>query len=357
MDAFGFSSEALDKFTETLTEPMIGLYKTLGSGWVPPLTLSFLTLGRSMGIEKKDKASLRAIGIGSNLFLPLEKFLSKKVLVLLKKLCQPEQFGGGLPCGADAIAFCVRVYLSLYPDRMVAHVDMKNAFGMIERAIILKRLREADSPTLPYVSSIFRSAGLSVIVGKDGKVEVMRNLQGVVQGSPLSPGLFCLVFDRALKAARQKHQHVVILAIADDAFLLGTQEDVVACMATLAEECMKDNLTLQPAKTEFYSPSEQVRTALQADIDEDRLEGKVCPEGIVVAGIPVARTRQFTEQFVDARVKETAELVMRCMYMPPSVGMLMYRQCVQTKWAHLWRSGCLLGLEQGGKLQKLEQLE
>jgi len=128
-------------------------------------------------------------------------------------------------------------------------------------------------------------------------------------------------------------------------------------MATLAAECAKDNLTLQPSKTEFYSPTETVCNALQTEIDENRLEGRVSREGIVVAGIPVSRTRGFTEEFVDARIKETAELVMRCIALPPPVAMLVYRQCIQTKWEHLWRSGSLLGLEEGGKLQKLERLE
>ena len=324
---------------------------------MPPLAFAFLTQGRSMGIEKKGSLVLRAIAMGSNILLPLEKFLTIHLCALVKRKCLPEQFGGGLPCGADAIAFCTRIYLGMFPERMAAHADVKNAFGTIERSIILEELREEKSVALPYVSATFRSPGLSVIVGQDGEMETMQNRQGVVQGSPMSPALFCLGFNRALKETRRQHPDVLALAIADDVFLLGEPEQVIACLATLGEECEKDNLTLQPTKTEFYSPTAAVCDALQKEIDENRLEGRVSREGIVVAGIPVSRTRGFTEEFVDARIKETAELVMRCILLPAPVAMLIYRQCIQTKWEHLWRSGCLLGLELGGKLQKLERLE
>ena len=69
----------------------------------------------------------------------------------------------------------MRVYLSIFPDRMVAHADMKNAFGTLERAVILKKLRESNSAALPYVAAQFRSPGLSVIVGEDGEIEMMQN--------------------------------------------------------------------------------------------------------------------------------------------------------------------------------------
>jgi len=51
----------------------------------------------------------------------------------------------------------MRVYLRSFPDRMVAHADTKNAFGTLERAVILKKLIESNSAALPYVAALFRS--------------------------------------------------------------------------------------------------------------------------------------------------------------------------------------------------------
>jgi len=69
---------------------MVRLYHAIGSGWVPPLAFAFLTQGRSMGIEKKGSLVLRAIAMGSNILLPLEKFLTIHLCALVKRKCLPE---------------------------------------------------------------------------------------------------------------------------------------------------------------------------------------------------------------------------------------------------------------------------
>ena len=236
-------------------------------------------------------------------------------------------------------------------------MDMKNAYGTVERESIMKVLREEKSVALPFVAAEFRSPGYSAIVGSDGEVDILKNRQGVVQGSPMSPPLFCLGFDRALKATRAAHPDVLILAIADDAFLLGTREKVAPCMATLRAEVEKDNLTLQPTKTEFYSPSEPTRVAIREDIDAGRLQGTLNEAGIVVAGIPVSRTREFVEKHLGERLADVANGVVLCGLLKPSLAVYVFRTCIQPKWQHFCRSGILIGLEKGGTLQRVERLE
>jgi len=351
------SREAVARFSKGQEEHVLRMYTALGSGWVPKLARALLTAGRSVGIEKPGKPEPRALGMGSNLLLPLIRHLAKSLVTAVGKKCKPEQFGGGLPCGADAIAFAVRVCLSEHPDWVIAHADLKNAFGAFCRAAILRAARDAGSAALPFIAGELRSPGYGVVVGSDGEIGLVLNREGVVQGAPNSPPLFCLGFDRALKATRAAHPNVIILAIADDSFLLGTRENVAACLATLEMEVSKDNLTLQPTKTAFYSPSEATRGALHADVAAGRLAGRVQDEGIVVAGIPISRTRGFTEAFVEKRLLETGKLVLQVSHCKPSVAVAIYRTCIQPMWEHLYRSGCLMGMEQGGRMQKLEQIE
>jgi len=87
VDAWGISREAADKFTAKLSKDMIRLYQAIGSGWVPPLSFAFLTQGRSMGIEKKMSSVLRAIAMGSNILLPLDKHLSEHIGKIVKGNC------------------------------------------------------------------------------------------------------------------------------------------------------------------------------------------------------------------------------------------------------------------------------
>ena len=333
------------------------LYRSLAAGGFPPLTFAILTMARSVGIEKKGSEKLRPVGIGSNLLLPLEKHLAKALPGMVEDLCQPEQYGGGMKCGGDALPLAVRFAMASQRGLVAGHFDAKNAFGTISRPAIMQVLHENESHLVPYVAQTFRSPGLSVVSGSDGKTAAMINQRGVVQGSALSPGLFCLGYQIAIGKIRLKHPSCQAVAIADDLFCIGRATEVVQAQRTLVAECKEIGLELQPAKTTFYANSERAKRAVEACLVEDEEKrAKITTDGLVVAGIPVGN-RDFVLRCVEGRVADTAAKLAAIVQLPRHHAVEIFRSCIQPTWTHLWRSGTLEDLTDQGCLKHLDELE
>ena len=361
-DAFGLTREAVCLFVREggVIESLVELYRFLAAGWVPPTLLGFLSVDRRIGIAKKgDPDALRPISIRPNLLLPLEKMLSAGITRRVIDTCSPQQFGGGVKCGSDALVLAIRAHLDEDPDAVVAHVDCSNAFGNVDRAAILRSLADFHSPALHFVAGQFGTGSPGVVAGSDGEVQQTMNWQGVPQGSPLSPGLFCLAIDRALKeASRKSGQRADVLAIADDAFIVGRPDKVEKAFLHLQKQLSKVGLALNPSKTEFFSTSADSRGMIQAAIDDPAkpLGGHVSQDGIVVAGIPITQQAKFIEDFVKGRIQTTAELVMCCLMLSRRTAARAYRGCIVPMWSHLFRSGVLLNLEDTGTILRLKAL-
>jgi len=239
-------------------------------------------------------------------------------------------------------------------------MDVKGAFNSIQRAHLIRKLKELQSPAMPYIAGQLRHSVIGVTSGSDGKREIVWSAEGVPQGSPLSPALFCLGVDNALKSvASSLPAKVLVLAYADDVFLVGATDDVLTAMDRLERELSKVSLRLNPEKTSYYSRSKGTCDSVERKLSRKEINGELERDGIVVAGVPIAKDPKFTSDFLQKRILLTAERILACLELPIRPAYGCYQACVKSLWQHIWRSGATLGMSRdttGQVVAKLEQL-
>lgn len=101
------------------------------------------------------------------------------------ELLSPRQLGYGVRGGAEAAA---RLYLhDLDPTKAVLKLDFKNAFNSIRRDKMLEAVQELAPGLLQFVHSSYSSPSILFWVDR-----TLQSAEGVQQGDPLGPLLFCL---------------------------------------------------------------------------------------------------------------------------------------------------------------------
>ena len=104
-------------------------------------------------------------------------------------LLAPHQLGYGVPLGAEAAVHAARIILhNLQPGQLIMKVDFRNAFNSLRRDKMVMAVEELVLELLPLVLSAYVSPSSRFF----GKV-VIQSCEGVHQGDPLGPLLFCML--------------------------------------------------------------------------------------------------------------------------------------------------------------------
>ena len=115
------------------------------------------------------------------------KVASLKVRDEMAALLAPHQLGYGVRGGVEAAVHAARLYVRDLEQRCVLKLDFKNAFNTLCRDKMLRAVQTFIPVLLPFVHS-FYSAPSSLCWGD----KIIQSMEGVQQGDPLGPLLFCL---------------------------------------------------------------------------------------------------------------------------------------------------------------------
>ena len=144
-----------------------------------------------VALTKKD-GGVRAIAIGCTRRRLAAKCASTLALSDLPNLTSPRQLGFGIPRGVDAAVHAAQIHLqSLQSDQVIVKVNFENAFNSGRRDKVLSAVEEFITVLVPFVHSAYCVA-LSLMWGS----EVVESSEGVQQGDPLGPLLFCLAIHK-----------------------------------------------------------------------------------------------------------------------------------------------------------------
>ena len=153
-----------------------------------PRTVCPYFFGASLvALEKKD-GGVRPIAVGCTLRRLAAKTSSNHIMNAMGALLAPRQLGYGTPHGAEAVVHAARLYLdNLQPNEVILKLDFKNAFNTIRRDKMLKSVRSLAPELAPFVYSAYREPS-NLFWGE----QTLMSREGVQQGDPLDPLLFCL---------------------------------------------------------------------------------------------------------------------------------------------------------------------
>jgi Reverse transcriptase (RNA-dependent DNA polymerase) len=194
---------------------------------------------------KKD-GGLRPIAVGLTLRRLAAKVVATHATSKLQSLFSPVQLGVGVARGLEAGVHAARVFTDSLPSgHALVKIDFANAFNCIRRDTVLEAVDRALPSVYPFAFSSY--ARDSVLFFGNDK---LMSTEGVQQGDPLGPLLFCLTTLPLLTscAAQLKFGYL------DDFTLGGELPVLVKEIDKLRTNALPLGLSLNDSKCEIICP-------------------------------------------------------------------------------------------------------
>ena len=226
--------------------------------------------GASLTALTKKDGGIHPIAVGCTLRHVAAKTASRSVMQRMGSLLAPLQLGYGTPLGAEAEAHSARLYLSNLPSDQVL---LKLDFNSARRDKMLEVIEEFAPELFPYLFSCY-SAPSSLYFNDT----VIRSSEGVQQGDPLGPLLFCLVIYPLILQLKSEFR----LFYLDDGTIGGSEPEVLEDLRFVEQEAASLGLHLNRSKTELICTESAGKQILAAAPDLCR----VSPSGATLLGSP-----------------------------------------------------------------------
>ena len=210
-------------------------------GRVPDVVRPFF-FGATLVALEKQSGGVRPIAVGCTLRRLVAKIAGLSVVDSMAELLSPRQLGYGVRGGAEAAVHAARYFLqNLSSGEVLLKLDFRNAFNSIRRDRMLEAVRDLAPDIYPLVHSAY-SAPSSLAWGEHS----IQSSEGVQQGDPLGPLLFCLTLHRHCERLRCP----LSLMYLDDVTVGGPVEDVLHDLNVIREADVL-GLSLNNSKSEI----------------------------------------------------------------------------------------------------------
>ena len=243
-----------------------------------PSTIRPFFFGASLVALEKKSGGVRPIAVGCTLRRLVAKIAGYMVSEDMAELFSPRQLGYGVRGGAEAAVHATRKYLQNLPsEHALLKLDFKNAFNSVRRDKVLEAVRDLAPTIYPLVHS-FYSAPSSLFWGD----KIIQSEEGVQQGDPLGPLLFCLAIHRHCEQLRSP----LCVMYLDDVSVGGSVDDVLHDLNVIKAA---DNLglSLNFMKCEIICHNDSVRNNLLVALPGAKV---VSPERACLLGSPLGDT-------------------------------------------------------------------
>lgn len=233
------NGDAADKLLSSLTD----FINIIISGKCP-LSIRPIFFGANLIALTKKNGGTRPIAIGDT----VRRLISKIIVLKHRKLSnifKPIQMGFAIRAGCEAIVHAMRIFLSRKHKitDTVMKVDFYNAFNKANRKKIIA-LAESHMPSVrDYIRSSYEYP--SVLRYHDN---VIWSQEGVQQGDPLGPLLFCLLL-KELTDSLPKCLDINVWYL-DDGTIAGSQQQLEAVFELIKKIGPNLGLDLNESKTE-----------------------------------------------------------------------------------------------------------
>ena len=194
-----------------------------------------------IGLNKTD-GGIRPIAIGCTLRRLAAKCVCAEVKDDMGSFLFPVQLGFGTPLGAEATVHSARSYIHrLGEGKLMLKLDFQNTFNSIRRDIMLSHALEKAPSIFPLAFTSYCQPYL-LLHGS----HIIDSCEGVQQGDPLGPLLFCLTIHDLITSLQSEFSVFYL----DDGNLGGSIEDTHSDLLHLEEQGRHIGLILNHHKSE-----------------------------------------------------------------------------------------------------------
>ena len=197
-------------------------------------------------------------------------------MVEMAMLLSPRQLGYGVSKGAEAAVHAARFYLrNIGSNKVLLKLDFTNAFNSIRRDRMLEAVQRLAPSIYPFVHSVYSSP--SSLFWSD---KIIQSSEGVQQGDPLGPLLFCLTIHHVCSLLKSE----LCIFYLDDGTLGGALSDVLHDIEVITKEAGIVGLDLNPQKSEVISINPDLVATVQSALSGIRV---VNPADATLLGSPI----------------------------------------------------------------------
>ena len=244
-------------------------------GKVPP-SVQPIFFGATLIALQKKEGGVRPIAVGLSLRRLVAKCAGLHVMRTVGAGLAPLQLGCGVSLGCEAAAHAARLYLqNMPPSHLLLKLDFKNAFNSLRRDKMLEAVKENVPELFNFVHSAYNQPSMLFCGDR-----VMQSAEGVQQGDPLGPLLFCL----AIQPLIQDLQSEFRVFYLDDGTIGGSLEDVHRDLLMVEEKAALLGLQLNRTKTELVCDDANTRDSMLSVVSELRA---VCCSEASLLGTPI----------------------------------------------------------------------
>ena len=191
-------------------------------------------------------------------------------------LLAPRQLGYGVKKGAEAAVHAARLYLrNLHPNNALLKLDFRNAFNSIRRDKMLEAVQRLAPCLISFVYSAYSSPS-SLFWGD----KIIKSSEGVQQGDPLGPLLFCLTIHRLCSQLKSE----LSLFYIDDGTLGGNVEVLQHDLEIVEREGTELGLNLNHCKSEVICVAPSVGNSIVSSLPGAQV---VDPMNATLLGSPI----------------------------------------------------------------------
>ncbi len=210
-----------------------------------PVSVRPILFGATLIALNKKTGGVRPIAIGYVWRRIAAKCANAVVVTKLLSYLHPLQVGVGTPGGCEAAVHAVRRYLKSMPStHVISKLDFSNAFNCVKRSAVLNEVRQKIPEILNFCALTYGAPTKL----RFGDFTVLSS-EGVQQGDPMGPLLFCLTIQPLLMSLKSD----LVLGYLDDVTIAGESSSVSQDVSRVLQACPDLGLRLNVSKCELIS--------------------------------------------------------------------------------------------------------
>ena len=213
--------------------------------------------GAALTALPKPSGDLRPVAVGETWRRLASKVGAKVATAELRPCLEPLQLGVGSKGGCEAVVHVARQWLQRHcadPSRVLATMDLSNAFNSVDRSAFLSEARRHCHELVPWLDYCYKNRS-NLRLG----TEQLASTRGIQQGDPLGPLLFSLAIQEDIAQAKAEAEVLFpgeldwVAFFLDDGTVAGTARAVKHFADRLLSSLASRGLSANVAKCEAVS--------------------------------------------------------------------------------------------------------